>query len=377
MGNLNLKSTLIQSLRNIPGWRTSRKIVVFESDDWGSIRMPSREVYNKLLSYGYCIDDSSYNRFDALESETDLSSLFEVLSRFTDCNGNNPVLTANMLVANPDFDKIRDSFFTIYHYEYFTETYSRYSRNADTFSVLKQGMGEGLFHPQFHGREHLNVAKWIRALQRGNPDLRLAFDLNLFSMNLKGVDDKPETYLQAFSLDETSDLENHKSIIIDGLSIFKSIFGFTPKSFIAPKYTWHYELDPVLLENGIRYFQGKGYRKIPYSTKNEIKRYYLGSQNELGQIYLRRNCLFEPAFYHKDWVDSCMKEIGNSFIFNKPAVIETHRLNYIGFIEPDNRNRNLSLLFDLLKKITNKWPEVEFLNSEELGDLVSKSNVPG
>ncbi|NTW32234.1 MAG: hypothetical protein HGB12_06370 [Bacteroidetes bacterium] len=33
---------------NIPGWRTDRKILVIESDDWGSIRMPSKETYSGL-----------------------------------------------------------------------------------------------------------------------------------------------------------------------------------------------------------------------------------------------------------------------------------------------------------------------------------------
>lgn len=374
MGNSNLKSTLIQSLRNIPGWRTSRKIVVFESDDWGSIRMPSKEVYDNLIKSGLQVNDSSYDRYDALESGTDLSGLFEVLSRFTDSNGNHPAFTANMLVANPDFARMRESSFSSYHYEHFTDTYSRYPDHSDSFAVLNQGMSEKVFQPQFHGREHLNVSRWIKALQRGNPDVIKAFDMNLFSINSSGINGKPETYLQAFDLDEPSDIESHKAIITDGLKIFRRIFGFTPKSFIAPNYIWHYDLDPVLLTNGIKYFQGKGYRKIPSVPGYEIKRYYMGTKNAQNQIYLRRNCLFEPAFYKKDWVNSCLREIGYSFLLHKPAVIETHRLNYIGFIEPDNRNKNLVLLFDLLRKITNKWPDAEFLNSEELGDLVSKGN---
>ena len=36
---------IFHNLLSIPGWRTNRHIVVIESDDWGSIRMPSKEVY--------------------------------------------------------------------------------------------------------------------------------------------------------------------------------------------------------------------------------------------------------------------------------------------------------------------------------------------
>ena len=37
---------------NKMGFHTERKIVVFESDDWGSIRMPSKEVFNHLMDLG-------------------------------------------------------------------------------------------------------------------------------------------------------------------------------------------------------------------------------------------------------------------------------------------------------------------------------------
>ena len=41
---MTILSGIKKWLINIPGWRTNRHIVVIESDDWGSIRMPSCEV---------------------------------------------------------------------------------------------------------------------------------------------------------------------------------------------------------------------------------------------------------------------------------------------------------------------------------------------
>lgn len=55
-----------RSLQNIPGWHTKRKIIVIESDDWGSIRMPSRQAYDYLLSKGYNIDENRYEKFDSV-----------------------------------------------------------------------------------------------------------------------------------------------------------------------------------------------------------------------------------------------------------------------------------------------------------------------
>ena len=41
-----------RNLAAIPGWSTRRKLVIFESDDWGSIRMPSVETYKSLHAAG-------------------------------------------------------------------------------------------------------------------------------------------------------------------------------------------------------------------------------------------------------------------------------------------------------------------------------------
>ncbi len=76
-----LKHTIGRHWHNIPGWRTNRKIVVFESDDWGSIRMPSRKVYKHLLKNGIPVDKCPFSKYDSLASEEDLTALFEVLSK--------------------------------------------------------------------------------------------------------------------------------------------------------------------------------------------------------------------------------------------------------------------------------------------------------
>ena len=101
----NILQSFGRNLIYLPGFRTKRKIIVIESDDWGSIRMASKEAYNILLNSGYPVDQSTYNKNDALESNEDLEMLFEVLSSVKDKNGNSAIITANTIVANPDFEK--------------------------------------------------------------------------------------------------------------------------------------------------------------------------------------------------------------------------------------------------------------------------------
>ena len=77
---MNLKQIISRNLINISGFRTKRKIVVFESDDWGSIRMPSKEVFKTLSNNGIQVEKSPYCKFDGLESNLDLESLFDLLT---------------------------------------------------------------------------------------------------------------------------------------------------------------------------------------------------------------------------------------------------------------------------------------------------------
>ena len=125
---MNIKQ-ILRFLSSIPGWRTNRKIIVIESDDWGTVRMPSRMVYEKLLKAGLNLnggDGLRYSLYDSLESQADLEGLFQVLFSFRDFNDSPAVITANSVVANPDFKKIKESGFQRYYYEPFTETLNKY-----------------------------------------------------------------------------------------------------------------------------------------------------------------------------------------------------------------------------------------------------------
>ena len=151
---------IFHNLLSIPGWRTNRHIVVIESDDWGSIRMPSKEMYDSLIKKGVTLGKYGYEKVDTIASRSDLEKLFEVCDSFKDINGRPLVITANAVVANPDFQKIKESNFQAYFYEPITTTMERYYPGCSPFPLWKEGMEAGVFHPQLHGREHINVPMW-------------------------------------------------------------------------------------------------------------------------------------------------------------------------------------------------------------------------
>ena len=345
---------------------------MIESDDWGTIRMPNKYVFNSLLKQGIAVDKCPFNTYDTLASPDDLNALFEVLSSFKDVRGQSPKITANTIVANPDFERIAAANFQSYHFEHFTETLQKYPLQATSFLLWEQGMKAGLFVPQFHGREHLQVARWLQNLREGLPQTKLAFEQQVFGLSTTITSEKRRSYMAAYDCETAEELETNKQIIAEGLDIFKSIFGYQSTTFIAPNYTWSDALNETLAANGVQGIQSGWFQILPIYEQSEKTNpaHFSGQKNERQQYYLVRNCAFEPATAtHFDHVGACLQAIKTAFRWGKPAIINSHRLNFIGSLEERNRSQNLAMLKELLTTILKKWPDVEFKSSNELLNL--------
>lgn len=359
------------SLFNIPGWHTPRKIIVFESDDWGSIRIPSKNTHDYLLNLGYPIDKSPYGK-DSLESNEDLAALLDILSVFKNSNGQHPVFTINNIVANPNFKKIREANFNYYYYEPFSETYKKYPDHNKSLELIREGVRRNLFRPQLHGREHLNIKRWINSLKTGQPETVDLFNHNMYGLPQFLSREHKRTLQRAFDYDTNDEQEAFKDIINEATEIFREIWDYDSLSFIAPNFLWNDYIEKCLAKKNIKFLQGLRAQIVPaLNGKYKVKYHFTGQKNRIGQIYLVRNCYFEPAFdKYKDWVDSCLSEISIAFRLRKPAILSTHRVNYIGGIDIENRNRGLKNLSTLLKAINTKWPEAEFMSTDQLGDCM-------
>jgi hypothetical protein len=185
-------------------------------------------------------------------------------------------------------------------------------------------------------------------------------------------------YMTSFDSSLEKDIEFYNNSLIEGLNLFEDIFGFKSKSFIAPTYCWPTQIEYTLKENGVKFLQGMITQKIPINEGEKFKtnkNNFQGTRSNSGLIYLMRNVFFEPAQNPKiDWINDCMKRIDIAFKWHKPATISMHRLNVIGALNENNRNKNLKLLKRLLNEITKKWPDIEFMSSDELGSLIINEN---
>jgi len=370
----NIRQDLLLNLKNVPGWRTKRKIVVTECDDWGSIRIPSKEIYQKLLNKGIVVTRSRY-RFDTLESHDDLTMLFEVLTTVRDQNGHSAVMTPVSNVANPDFEKIRFSGFSEYYHEKFIDTLERYYPGSDVFGLWKEGIDAGIFTPELHGREHVSVQLWLAKLQGGNKDLLTAFENRVVSVDIPGTPSPAREFRPEFYFDSVSQKPFLVNSIKEGVSLFKEIFGYTPRVFVPSNKLFHPDFDSVVAETGVKFLYTS--HRMPYPTEGgdlKYRRFITGQRGPGGITYYTRNCAFEPTGEDYNGIDLTMRQIEAAFRWGKPANISTHRANFVGGIDPSNREKGLSELQKLLKAIVSTWPDVEFMSSGDALEYMRSTN---
>ena len=360
---MHIRQFLSNHLVNFQGATTNRKIVVFESDDWGSIRMPSVATYESLLNEGVRLDKSPYCINDNLCDSEDIEMLLDVLKK------HKAIVTANVVVANPDFEKIKASGFETYSYEKIDRTFERFFPNNNPMDLWKEGLKENLFIPQFHGREHVNVPFWLDKLKKNDPVFTKAFARHCWGISTDVYNKYPKSVQASFDYDDESELDFMKASLIDGLAIFEGLFGYQSKSFIANNYTWPSSLDKTLTENGVEIMQGMKYQLLPKpigEPKRKMIRRYNG-QLKNGLLQTVRNAQFEPSLLPKSKgqfaVKNTLDQIAASFFWKKPAVISIHRINFCGSLHRENRDINLKLFSTLLQEITKRWPDAEFMDT--------------
>src|SRR5690606_11733956 len=126
-----MKQILIDNLKNVPGWRTSRKLVVFAVDDYGNVRLDSRQARENLDSAGMALRNH-FDAYDSLETREDLESLFDVLTSVRDRNGKHAVFTPYALPCNIDLEAMARESYVRYIPRTVSQTFEKQSARYPT-----------------------------------------------------------------------------------------------------------------------------------------------------------------------------------------------------------------------------------------------------
>eukprot|EP01136_Pigoraptor_vietnamica_P033346 Opistho-1_new@96116 len=364
-----IKRSLISIYRNLPGKAIGRKVVVIECDDWGGRGVPSINAYQKLKTAGLPMDESRYSRFDTLESASDLAALFEILHKHRDKNGNKAVMSPFYNTANPDFNQIKAYNYTAYFRESLKDTIKKYA-NGDVMSLWAEGIAAGIWMPEYHGREHLATAMWLKALRTQDTKLLEAFEQCFTSYSPKGVPQQALNFRPNFYIAHNADLLALRQDMLDGITLFNEAFGFSPEVFNAPNGVFIDGFDQQLIANRIL-FNAVPRQRLDRGADGvyRYKTFRTGQKSKAGMTYYVRNCNFEPTqkgYSHQHVIS----QIGGAFACKKAAIIATHRVNFVGGLSAENRAIGLNGLDALLKDIVKRWPEVEFMSSRQFTKLL-------
>jgi hypothetical protein len=366
---------ILTNAKNIPGWSTKRKIVVFESDDWGTIRTPNRKTLEQVSQRKPVMQRNDFYRYDTLATANDLDDLFNVLSSVKDRAGRAACFTPFCNVVNPDFEKMKEHDLQQYFYEPFTKTLERYYPGQRIFEKWQSGMTTGIWRPEFHGREHINVPKWLKLLRKRDDDALFFFNHEMAHFPFqKSVSPIFQSLAPTYFYDSPDEIEQLKDSLVDGLKVFKTIFGYDANSFCPPNAIFSTQLEEHLAGQPLKAIAVERNRIEPSADGPAITRNYLfkyGKPNRTGQVYYRRNAKFEPI--QKDFsLNRSLSEVEAAFRWGKPAVISTHRLNFVSALSDDQKAKSLQHLQRFLTQIVARWGDVEFLSSGELVKLIGK-----
>lgn len=373
---MTLKQTVFNHIKNIPGWRSHRKLIVFSVDDYGNARIASKSASEKLIQAGI-EPQSHFDRFDSMECREDLEALYDVLSSVKDKNGRHAVFTPYVLPCNINFEAMAKAGNKEYIFELLPETFEKLATKDPAayngaWTLWQEGIEKGLMRPQFHGREHFNLHIFNDLLDKRNKNLLTALDNHSY-VSLPEHKNYRQGWTSAYDFVSVEEVEPMTTIIQDGIKKFKEVYGYKPKSFTPPARNFPSTLEPKLESFGLEYFDIPVYHnRMLVNGKYRKELHKLGDRKPMPVIV--RNIPFEPTTNDltSEWINFTLKQIEIAFFWGKPAHISSHRVNYSGYVDEKNRKLGLSLLKGLLSQIVKKWPDVEFVSVDQLGDIIYK-----
>lgn len=348
-----------QITRYLSHIRFAEPTLVFESDDWGMERKPAAKIIQKFAEPGEWADEQT-------ESLEDLQRLYETLMKYRDSNGRPACVTANFIMANPDFDRIAKDAFQHY-YDVTLDT----SLSDSIRQQYLSGIQQKCFSPQYHGRKHFWTETWLKDLRENVRGSRELFDerCNGGLSLLQGEGWRYHSEYVDWKSGKTPPEEDIYGSMKEDLDIFEKLFGFKSLSVIAPHYIFTPDVEKAWRRLGIRYVQGAGYRLIRKTNgSTQTKSHFLGEISPQELVYSIRTVKFDPrpSRPNQHW-QAAFQQIESCFERGVPAVVDTHRINFTG----KYRDEGIRQLDALLQACQKHKPL--FLNSVELCDAVSRN----
>lgn len=361
-------------------WR-KLKVVVFESDDWGGLErgipdMRTQKLLNKNkdIVQALKVRLNDHRRYftimDTLESTADLDALFQMLLHFRGGDGRPAVFTPVYLLASPDYRAIRANGFTKYVDIGIDRPYpALFRRCGDITAKAREGLRLGVWIPESHNTRmaaHIDPHKWVRLLREKKDPALNAF----FKLNMIGRPSEVSTAALGKEFDSMT-VRELRAWVAAGTRYFRNAFGYAPRAAgLADARNCCRIMEDIvakiMVENGVK------------TIFNGVNRGMGEYDRKLGLTYIKRNVNFEPLLARQEQMATAcrgaLREIERAWEADQPAIVNTHRLHYVG-LNPAQKAEGFRQLECLLDGIRKRHPEAVYMSSHEIGELYRRDAV--
>lgn len=296
-----------------------------------------------------------------------LDELAALLSQQQDSVGRAAVVTADMVLSVPDAGRLRTE----------GEWQRRFldSDFPQMYAAFRRAQAAGVLVPQLHAIEHCHAEGLVALAAAGDPRLAVLDD------DPERVDwERLDSPLQAHHVDCTVlpsrplPASIQQTQVADAVAHFSRLFGFAPRSAVAPCYLWDDTTEDCWAAAGVAYVQTAGYRcpgRAADGSYRQDRLLRLGDAGRGGLRYLVRNCMYEPV--DGRGADGCIIAARQALAEAAPIVISTHRYNYTRDLAA--HRASLAGLERILDWVRQHVGPHCFLSSPELGDAISAQSA--
>lgn len=357
---LGAGSFLAGGPRRAVDWQLMRAVVI-QSDDWGFAGFaPAAEAWR-----GVERDSLAPGRFpdtywdSTLEDAAAVEAMTEILAAARGRDGLPAVFQPNYILFSMDHDGTQ---WRRYALPALPPAY----RRPGLWAAVAEARRAGVWHPELHGAWHYD------------PDLRIARALEspaAARATAAGITVFRDAH-GARELGPWRDREVLAAELDASRAVFAELFGTEPASVIAPDYTWSARNEDIWVSRGLRIIQAKREQRDPTLPAGRAGRVVKWLDRRLAHLiradrsYVERNCRFEPA-QHGDpdqVADRCARQVFGAWAAGEPAVIETHRVNFV-HLDAGVAERGRDGLAGLLQRIGAQSPGPLFLSDAEVAQL--------
>lgn len=308
-------------------------LVTIESDDWGA---------HRCLDFGINLAKcSKFSQLDCLETPEDVRRLTSVLRRHHDSRGRAATITANVVFETILGNRVN-------------KTIIRRTVPEAVVLSWKEAMEDRVLYPQLHAMREADEHSVL------DPDSKVRWMTSPYMVwDGNQYVDLPTARVE--------------KVVIEGQDLFSQIFGFKSLSTVPPRYVWGEAADHAFAIAGIRYLQA-----AIQIHKPKCPRYYPFERTDNGILMLTTRVHFEPAFAWKkgkpmgEIVRTKSHEILRRLSTHTPVAISTHRINYVSGHSRSQAEYGLSAIDSLLSNLLRYRPNLVFLTSPELGQVLER-----